>query len=210
MIARYSETFKKIIGNYLYPITGFYYSFLESSLRYTTADEVPVTEILTGSTYGRSALRVASCIRIKDYYQINIPLTDTTISNYYHMMLLYIDNTELTSVSNWSNLDQRYYNYLKIAMLFDDIENSFLLKRSNFFTLTSINCDFKRVLPSERDFIEHLDGYSVDKRTATDIAISDEQFIEKDSGIDWIGENLMNDEREYNCFRLNPSGILEF
>lgn len=212
MIARYTTKFNEIRQNYLYPITGFYYCFLDanSNPQYTNADSVPVTQILTSNNYGRSVIRVAPCMRIKDYYQINIPITDTTISNYYHLMLLYIDNLELSSVNNWTSLDSRYYTYLRLAILFDDVENNLVLERSNIFNLTEINCDLKRVLPSERTFVEHLDGYSVDKRQLVDNIEPTNQFIEKDTGIDWIGENLQFKEREYNCFSLNPSGVLEF
>lgn len=210
MNVRYSTKFKEIRTNYLYPITGFYYTFLESSLKFDNADDVPITDILTGSTYGRSVLRVVPCMRFGSNYQINIQLTDTTISSYYHMALLFIDNTELNSVQDWINLDKRYYSSLKVAALFDDIETNFVLKSSNIMNLGELNCDFRKLNPYEKEFADHLDGYSVDKRTATEPSVTDEQFIEKDSGIDLIGENLMNTEREYNCFRLNPSGILDF
>ena len=228
MKIRYNPEFKELSKKSFYPIVGFYYTYLTqdtsaklTSGSVTTVDFLQTTKLLIDNSFEKTAFRVVPCIRLGEEHLINLQRNkEVTDKKFRFVLLLYFDLIESKPISNYLSLKTEDLKGLKVAAILSptnkngteiaDIEDELLLDYSNMISLGNfIQCDFRRLVDNDMEHIEHLDGYYVDKRTATNRFITDNQFVEKDSGLDFAGEKMSSKEKNYNTFMLNPSGMID-
>ena len=155
---------------------------------------------------------VVSFQRLKD--EENNNFEDLKLSS---IAICYFDMVELDELpQDLHNLTKLDLRKLQVAYWFNYMEgNNYNLPSdwSNIailFNSTQIKADIRRLVPEDKEVFYHLESYAVDKRTAYDRNLTNNQFIEKISALQYAADQQYSSERDYNTFGFEASGAFNF